>query len=250
MEDYEKKYKEALEKANSALKDGGISSNTIAYIQSVFPELKESDDKRIMKKIVAALSYYRNEGCMSQTECNECKFWLEKQGNSNSQNWKPSKEQINALEHFVRSIAESGYASPYDDNTKLLKSLINDLHKLEKQKDTNALIQEASEKAYTEGMRVERKHWLEKQGNQKPAEWSEEDERLLSKLQIYVDLDCFDREWNGQDLINWLKSLRHQNTWKPSEEQMKYLHKYAEQNNYDGTILTGLYNDLKQLKQY
>ena len=35
---------------------------------------------------------------------------------------------------------------------------------LEKQKDTNVLIQEASEKAYTEGMRVERKHWLEKQG--------------------------------------------------------------------------------------
>ena len=35
---------------------------------------------------------------------------------------------------------------------------------LEKQKDANALIQEASEKAYTEGMRVERKHWLEKQG--------------------------------------------------------------------------------------
>ena len=34
---------------------------------------------------------------------------------------------------------------------------------LEKQKDTNALIQEASEKAYTEGIRVERKHWLEKQ---------------------------------------------------------------------------------------
>lgn len=31
-------------------------------------------------------------------------------------------------------------------------------------KDTNVLIQEASEKAYTEGMRVERKHWLEKQG--------------------------------------------------------------------------------------
>lgn len=39
---------------------------------------------------------------------------------------------------------------------------------LEKQKDTNVLIQEVSEKAYTEGMRVERKHWLEKQGEQKP----------------------------------------------------------------------------------
>ena len=44
--------------------------------------------------------------------------------------WKPSDEQIGALEHFVRSIAESGFASPYDSNTKLVYSLLNDLKKL------------------------------------------------------------------------------------------------------------------------
>ena len=44
--------------------------------------------------------------------------------------WKPSEEQIGALEHFVRSIAESGFASPYDSNTKLVYSLLNDLKKL------------------------------------------------------------------------------------------------------------------------
>lgn len=43
---------------------------------------------------------------------------------------------------------------------------------LEKQKDTNVLIQEASEKAYTEGMRVERKHWLESHDKQNPVESS------------------------------------------------------------------------------
>ena len=44
--------------------------------------------------------------------------------------WKPSDEQIDALEHFVRSIGESGYASPYDNNTKLLYSLLEQLKKL------------------------------------------------------------------------------------------------------------------------
>ena len=44
--------------------------------------------------------------------------------------WKPSDEQVKALEDFVRSIGESGYASPYDNNTKLLYSLLNDLKKL------------------------------------------------------------------------------------------------------------------------
>jgi hypothetical protein len=44
--------------------------------------------------------------------------------------WKPSDKQINALEHFVRSIGESGYASPYENNTKLLYSLLEQLKKL------------------------------------------------------------------------------------------------------------------------
>ena len=44
--------------------------------------------------------------------------------------WKPSNAQIEALEHFVRSIGEGGYASPYDNNTKLLYSLLEQLKKL------------------------------------------------------------------------------------------------------------------------
>lgn len=44
--------------------------------------------------------------------------------------WKPSDEQMEALEHFVKSIGESGYASPYENNTKLLYSLLEQLKKL------------------------------------------------------------------------------------------------------------------------
>ena len=56
-------------------------------------------------------------------------------------------------------------------------------------------------------------------------------------------------ESHFNECIDWLKSLRPQNRWKPSDEQMKYLRFYSEQNNYDGTILTSLYNDLKKLKE-
>ena len=38
-----------------------------------------------------------------------------------------------------------------------------------------------------------------------------------------------------------------QDNWRSSDEQMKFLWKYAEQNNYDGRILASLYNDLKKL---
>lgn len=54
--------------------------------------------------------------------------WLKSLKHQNR--WKPSKEQMEAFEHFVRSIGESGYASPYDNNTKLIHSLLNDLKKL------------------------------------------------------------------------------------------------------------------------
>ena len=46
------------------------------------------------------------------------------------QNWKPSDEQIGAFEHFVRSWGESGISSPYDNYTKLIYSLLQDLKKL------------------------------------------------------------------------------------------------------------------------
>jgi len=44
--------------------------------------------------------------------------------------WKPSNEQIDALENLVRSYGESGTLSPYDNNTKQLYSLLYDLKNL------------------------------------------------------------------------------------------------------------------------
>ena len=63
---------------------------------------------------------------------------------------------------------------------------------------------------------------------QPEKEWSEEDERLLSKLQSYVEIECFDRDCNGDDLIDWIKSRIKSiksNRWKPSVEQMEALDK-------------------------
>lgn len=44
--------------------------------------------------------------------------------------WKPTEKQVKALEHFVRSVGESGYASPYDNDTKLIYSLLEQLKQL------------------------------------------------------------------------------------------------------------------------
>ena len=83
---YEEKYKEALSKAKDILSHKEIRQEDIKYL---FPELKKSEDDRIMREIVAALCYYRNEGNMSHTECDECKLWLKN---------KLKKESTNTVE--------------------------------------------------------------------------------------------------------------------------------------------------------
>lgn len=87
-----------------------------------------------------------------------------------------------------------------------------------------------------------------KVSDQETSEWSEEDERLLSKLQTYVDMESFDRERNGDDLLAWLKSLRPQKQWKPSDEQMRHLASAIEESN-GNSVLQELYDHLKKLKE-
>ena len=51
-------------------------------------------------------------------------------------------------------------------------------------------------------------------------------------------------------MIAWLERRGERKpTWRPTGEQMKFLWKYAEQNNYDGRILRSLFNDLKKLRE-
>ena len=83
---------------------------------------------------------------------------------------------------------------------------------------------------------------------QPKQEWSEKDEVKINRIVACLEnLNVADNDILLKD-VDWLKSLRPQNRWKPSDEQMAILYKYAEQNNYDGSILTSLYNDLKKLK--
>ena len=84
---------------------------------------------------------------------------------------------------------------------------------------------------------------------QNPA-WSEEDENYLNTTIAYLK-DANEFKKTAEKCITWLKSLRPQNTWKPSDEQMKQLGWIAEQNkdNMIGKSLVTLYNDLAKLRE-
>ena len=104
--------------------------------------------------------------------------------------------------------------------------------------------------------------YLEKQKEQKPAEWSEEDEKAAYFINQFLEYheasdptakSC--KEWFN----NRLKSLHPDSykncnsRWKPSEEQMRFLLAVINEPNNAGSeschiILKSLYHDLKNLK--
>ena len=100
--------------------------------------------------------------------------------------------------------------------------------------------------------------WLEKQ---KPVEWSEEDETALQDALWCIeqarkqakDENDMGTCWFAE---RWLKSLKPQNRWKPSNEQINALElsiKFVTDDFSDkptlSETLTELYYDLKKLKE-
>ena len=89
----------------------------------------------------------------------------------------------------------------------------------------------------------------DEQKEQKPAEWSEEDE--LMRTAVIQTLKMFGGRGTTEMQIDWLKSLRPQPHWKPSEEQMKHLERCFSHGHTSQLpnqhILESLYNELKKL---
>ena len=95
---------------------------------------------------------------------------------------------------------------------------------------------------------------------QKPTEWSEEDEkimiRIIGLLKGYLNSNSLYAE-EAKECIDWLKFIRPQPHWKPSEEQMNYLcaevneakrkHNISVSGYPPARILESLYNDLSKL---
>lgn len=79
-----------------------------------------------------------------------------------------------------------------------------------------------------------------------------EDERIRKIITLCLE-ECVHsdiiRDYEKDNAIDWLKSLNGRYTWKPSDEQMKILFIYADQNNSHGTVLTSLYQELRKLKE-
>ena len=207
--DYEKKYKEALERAKK-FSEKPYLEDSKGIVEYIFPELKESEDDRMFyallegfKDFVDMYSEWHNGVTIAQLIT-----WLKRKGEQ-----KPN--------YFHHEVDLSGCSEEY-------------------------------RKAYYDGWNNCNQQHEQLKAEQKPA-WSEEDEKLVKNListlsNIYAR-NLIEKE-TKEKYTNFLKSLRPQSTWKPSDEQMKVLKEACvlKKSTATGAVLCDLYHDLEKLR--
>ena len=249
--DYEKKYTEALGWMQSVYPTmtGAVKEDAEHY----FPELRESEDEKIKESLKHYLEVRR---CQTKDDeeyinCNHILAWLEKQ-DKNIQVMCPTFtfDDILALQCCMETVKKVQEDKELYGQLQSLHNRLHDAYWLGKQGQKKYI----DDLTQQEAMDIAVAKCFE-QGGQKPAEWSEEDERNLQGVIDEIeanknqapdyDITTYDR------FLSWLKSLKERYTWKPSEEQMRALHDM----NLTGNIsyvgqeqtLIELYNDLKKL---
>ena len=209
IEQKAKCYDDALKMAKKLYEQGTVTES-LAYI---FPELKESEDERIRKELIAIF-----KGEIPYTPEEDIKryiAWLEKQKPIQNIN----KEDEEVRQYIVRIMKQR------DINVPMVQKALTWLEKQSRQKPWS----EENEEMIDETLYFIREY--------------QQSNRCKDEAGMQNSVSC----------EKWLKSLKERYTWKPSDEQMKALHdlnltgniSYAGQ----GQVLIGLYNDLKKLTE-
>ena len=234
--DYEKKYNK-LVNAIKVLQETNPSDEGIQnWVNDNVPELKESEDEKVRKEIIAILQYKYEKFSKDPKYCNVPQWiaWLEKQGE------KDKDVRYKYLDELL-----------YTDD--IYQMAMND-----------AMVNEAKEKAAKALSKfgIGKLLGFENQCEQKPAEWSEEDEGFRNLLIAIMKFEHPEGvfEANGitpfcgtvsvHRVIDWLESLKDRYTWKPTSAQMKALDSAIDE--FDGypefDSLVSLKKDLEKLK--
>ena len=252
-----KAYDEAIRKAKIIL--GCCNSDSIITkhtIYDIFPELNESEDERMIKFIKQQLFNIKKtitENYELDTKLTKAIDWLEKQGEQKS------TLNFKAKDWYVSKVDGKIYNAKFMEKTPT-----NIARKLEIEKaamSATGILEQ--EEWFIKGAEWSDKNpsyaSSEKQGEQKPAEWSEDDERMLHI--IIADFKGFIRdntstlESHFNECIDWLKSLKdrvqpkHKQEW--SEEDEDYINdliKYFSQNERLKNTKEDIVNWLKFLR--
>lgn len=193
------KYEDALERAKAFIKRGGEYDRQV--MESIFPELKESEDEKIRKELLALvrMNVLPEATCLvrgGSVTKSQAEAYLERQKEQ-----KPVHTAKEAWKKMRRSILEQACGNCHEPNYTDASTKMFSLC------DIDEIFDEIGDSTV---------------GSQS-AEWSEEDEKHLNWV-----IEHFRQGGSLYDnLIYWLtqlpKRFNLQSHWKPSEEQINAL---------------------------
>lgn len=231
--DYEKAYKEALERAKLSRQQLLDIGEEATEIEHIFPELAESEDEKIRKAVITYIKY--NVSDISGWSKKELIAWLEKQGEQKFEWIENDDEDLSSIANkFIpepvwnaleESEGEGSNVSAYD-YSQMIDMFKSGVQWFKSVKQNPLKIAKF------------------KKGEQNHT-WSEEDEMMLTStintLKLLEDKGATNMK------IAWLNALKQKSHWKPSEEQMNALNMVYKDKTIQTETLKSLYNDLKKL---
>lgn len=256
---YKEKYEQALERAKT-LYENANGMILKKWVEQVFPELRETDDEKIRKEIIRFIRMEVEDEIVG----NKWIAWLEnipvtidhekregfhlgyKACHEEQSEQKPEENKGN-LEGISPKWSvedEENFCSVYLDVKSARQNTVNSL---------SGELKEQEQKRMDEVI-----SWLRSlKGRVLPKqEWSEEDEQHIDSLLKRLDALCRNKFERTRFAISedrdWLKSLRPQNRWKPSDEQMEALDWQVENTSvgsWQYKATKELMVDLKKLKE-
>ena len=226
---------EAIEALKEKLDYYARDKRLKAACETLIPELRESEDEKMLKRIRLCLDECVHSDIIRDYERDECVAYLEKQKEQKPVHTAKEAWKEMRLEVYAQASGNRHEPNYSNDSTKMFS--LCDIDEI-----------------------------FEKIGNStigsQPAEWSEEDDAFRDLLICILK----NEHPNGifsmsakhisalkcdvmpvYRIIAWLKSLRPQPHWKPSEEQMSDLWRAATMNTITCPTLKSLYEDLKKL---
>lgn len=215
LPDYEKKYNNALDWMRGVYPT--LTGSAKEDAEHFFPELRESEDERIRKKCMDFIRKWS-----SKEDRDECLAYLEKQKElTPADGWDYADKRMSHplyLEGFEAGRAVEREASEKkpdwseEDKDKVAQYLHD--------RDGGMLWSKATE-ITSDILDILRPQ---------PAEWSEEDEKMIWDIVAVLEADIVENKKKFpyalslheqyKKMVAWLKSLRPQLHWKPSQEQI------------------------------
>lgn len=118
---------EKLKLARDWYNDQSTTGNEKILLETLFPELKESEDERIRKNCIHFLKLQK-EHHASTFEIEECIAWLEKQGEQNPTWSEEDKDMVDnifkAIQHLLKENDSWGFLEDCFDWLKSIKNRV------------------------------------------------------------------------------------------------------------------------------